>query len=132
MTHIAKSNQDYERRQIVARMGKAGEFRLGGKRYIIWEYMTFWSGHDKPSIAAKFVRPAPTDKEGFLRIEDLRPGEILVTPGLVYRKVPMSGLIMAEHMKKMKHFKPRDITVADIDRSEGAVDLGTIDMRTKH
>lgn len=132
MTHIAKSDQDYQRRQIVARMGKAGVFVLGEKRYHIWKYMTFWCGHDQPSIAAEFVAMAKSDKDGFLRIEDLKPGELLVTPGLIYRKIPMGGVIMAEHMKKMKHFKPRDITVAEIDTSEGAVDLGTIDMRTKH
>ncbi len=93
--------------------------------------MTFWCGHDSPSIAAEFVGEAPKDKKGFLRIEDLKEGEILVTPGFVYRKIPMSGMIMAEHIRKMKNFKPRDITMAYKDRSAGAVDLGLIDMRTK-
>lgn len=132
MTHIAGNTQDYQRRQIVARMGKAGHFRMGGKKYIIWQFMTFWCGEGQPAIAAEFVRPAPTDKEGFLHIEGLKPGELLVTPGLVYRKIPMSGLIMAEHLKKMKRFKPRDILQSYKDTAAGAVDLGTIDLRTKH
>lgn len=132
MTHIAKSDQNYQRRQIVARMGRAGVFRLGGKRYIIWKYMTFWCGNDMPSIAAEFVRQADHDKDGFLRIENLREGEIVVTPGLVYRKIPMSGVMMAEHIKAMRNFKPRDILVMDKDTDAGAVDLGAIDMRTKH
>jgi hypothetical protein len=132
MTHIAPSTQDYQRRQIVARMGKVGTFKLGGKRYWIWKYMTFWAGHDQPSICGEFVRQADIDKEGFLRIDNLKPGEVVVTPGLIYRKIPMSGMIMAEHMKKMKNFKPRDIVQHVKDTSEGAVDLGTIDLRTKH
>lgn len=132
MTHIAGNNQEYQRRQIVARMGKAGEFRMGGKRFIIWKYMTFWAGHDQPSVAAEFVRPADKDAEGFLHIDNLKPGEILVTPGLIYRKIPMSGVIMAEHMKKMKHFQPRDIVTHVKDTSTPAEDLGVIDLRTKH
>ena len=132
MTHIAKSGQEYQRRQIVARMGRAGEFRMGGKRYIIWKIMTFWCGHDQPSIAAEFVRQADIDEEGFLRIGNLREGEICVTPGLIYRKIPMSGVIMTEHMKKMKNFQPRDIVTHVKDTSSPAEDLGVIDLRTKH
>ena len=129
MTYIAGHDQEYERRQIVARMGKAGEFRIGRKRYIIWQYMTFWTGPATPAICAEFVGPAPKDEDGFLQIGKLKPGEILVTPGFVYRKIPMSGLIMAEHLRKMKTFRPRDVIEHYKDTAAGAVDLGTIDMR---
>jgi hypothetical protein len=131
MTHIAGHNQEYERRQIVARMGKAGYFRMERKKYIIWQFMTFWTGPLTPAIAAEFVRPADIDEQGFLRIEKLRPGEILVTPGLVYRKVAMTGIIMAEHLKKMKRFRPRDVVEHFKDTAAGAVDLGTVDLRTE-
>lgn len=131
MTFIAKSAQTYQRRQIVARMGRVGEFRMDGKRYIIWKHMTLWASHDQPSIAVEFVRKADIDKDGFLRLEAIQEGEILITPGFIYKKIPMSGMIMNEHLRKMRRFKPRDITVAEVDRSDGAVDLGTIDLRTE-
>ena len=128
MTKLAKSNQPYERRQIVSYMGKVGHFRMDGRRFIIWKHMTFYCGKGVAPIAAEFVRMANRDDEGYLRIEDLKPGEIAVTPGLIYRKIPMSGLIMAEHMRKMKTFKPRDLVVYEKDTSAPAEDLGTIDL----
>lgn len=132
MTYLAPSNQEYERRQIVARMGKVGTFRLEGKRYWIWKYITFWAGKDQPSVCGEFVRLADMDKDGFLRLDNLKTGEIVAMPGLIYRKIPMSGMIMAEHMKKMKRFRPRDVLKTHKDTAAGAVDLGVIDLRTKH
>jgi hypothetical protein len=131
MTHIAPSTKDYQRRQIVARMGRMGEFRIGRKRFILWKYMTFWTGGG-PAIAAEFVRRAETDKEGFLRLDELREGELVVAPGFIYRKIAMTGNIMAEHLKKMKTFKPRPMVEYYKDTAAGAVDLGTTDMRTKN
>lgn len=132
MTHIAKSDQEYRRLQGVAKMGKAGEFVMNHKRYQIWQYMTFYTGPNSPPICAEFSRPATIDAEGFLQIGMLKEGEIVVKPGLIYKKIPMSGMIMAEHMFKMKTFKPRDIVQHVKDTTSGAVDLGTIDLRTKH
>ncbi len=132
MTHIAKTDQDYRRLHGVAKAGKAGEFAYNGKRYQIWQFMTFWTGPNSPAICAEFSRPATIDKEGFLQIGMLQPGEIVVKPGLIYKKVPMSGLIMAEHLKKMKTFRPRDVISHYKDTSAGAEDLGIIDLRTKH
>lgn len=128
MTKIAKSDQPYERRQIVAYMGRAGRFRMNGKNYTIWKYMTFYVGKGKPPVAGEFVRMADRDKEGFLRLETVKPGEMVVTPGIIYRKIPMSGVMMAEHMRKLKRFKPRDLVVYEKDTSSPAVDLGEIDL----
>ncbi len=131
MTYLAKTDKTYEQRQIVACMEQCGIFRVDGKKYKLWKYMTFWCGHDQPSIAAELVGRAPLDSEGFLRLDDMKEGEMIVMPGFIYRKIPMSGLIMAEHMKKMKKFKPRTLIQHVKDTSGGAVDLGTIDLRTK-
>lgn len=130
MTHLAPSTQSYARRQIVAYMGKNGYFELDGKRYTIWKIMTFYCGEGEPSIAAEFVRLADMDKEGFIRIENLAEGEMIVTPGLIYKKIPMSGVVMAEHMKKMKKFSPRALVQHVKDTSTPAEDLGAIDLRT--
>lgn len=132
MTYIAKNSQEYDRRQIVACMDQVGQFAVGKQRYKLWRYMTFYCGKDQPSIAAELVGRAPVDNEGFLRIEEMKEGQLLVMPGFIYRKIPMTGALMAEHMKKMKYFKPRVMVEHVKDTSVGAEDLGIIDMRTKH
>ena len=130
-TKLAKNAQPYERRQIVSYMGKAGLFSFGQKNYTIWKFMTFWCGGGKPAIAAEFVRMDERDDDGFIRMENMREGEMLVTPGLIYRKIPMSGLIMTKHLEKMKTFKPKDLVVYEKDTSSGPIDVGEIDL-TKH
>lgn len=131
MPYIAPHNQQTRQLQIVARMQRHGAFRMDGKKYILWKYMTFYTGSDQPAICAEFVRIADTDKEGFLRFDALQEGEIVVTPGLIYKKIPMSGLIMAEHLRKMTRFRPKAQVVYEKDKG-AAVDLGTVDLRTKH
>lgn len=133
MTHIAKNDQEYRRLQGVAKLGKAGVFVMGGVKYQIWEYMTFYAGKDQPPVCAKFSRPATIDKEGFLQIGMLQPGEIVVKPGLIYQKLlSMPGIVMAEHLKKMKKFRPRDIVQHVKDTSGEFEDLGVIDLRKKY
>ncbi len=132
MTQIADDGQTYKRLQMVARMGKAGIFEYKGKKYHIPEVITFFEGYLAEPVAAIFSRPAIIDKEGFLRIGMLAVGEIVVTPGLVYQKIPMTDKILKEHVRRMATFKPRDQLVTQKDTTAGAVDLGTIDLRTKH
>lgn len=133
MTHIAKSSQEYRSLQGVAKVGKAGTFVMGGIKYQIWQYITFWGGHGEQPICAEFSRPATIDKEGFLQIGMLQEGEIVVKPGLIYKKLlTMPGMVMIEHLKKMKTFKPRTIVQHVRDTSGEFEDLGTIDLRTKH
>lgn len=125
MTGKIDTKQNYEVRQVVAKMGLAGKFREGGKQYKIFQFLTFWSGGG-PSFAAEFVRPA-TNVGGFLFLEDLKVGEIVVKPGLIYRKIPMTGMIMAEHMRAMKKFKPKRQIVYERDTAP-AVDVGSINL----
>lgn len=125
---LDKTLNNYEIRQIVARVGKAGSFTIGGKSYHMPEYMTFWCG-EKPSFAAKFDRLAPMDEKGFLRLDALREGEIVVKPGLVYRKVAMTGMVMDAHLKAMQKFRKKVVT-APVMSDEAPIDVGVIDLTT--
>lgn len=130
MGHIDPHSAPYERRQIVAKMGKAGTFRVGRRVFTLWKYMTFFTGNGKPGFAAEFVRKADIDKNGFLRLETVREGEIVVAPGLVYKKIPMTGNIMTVHLQAMKTFRPRDTLNFEKDKGP-AVDLGEINLTKK-
>lgn len=123
MTKI-NPDQPYEMRQIVATMGAAGEFALSGKLYKIPLIMTFWGG-EKPSFAAIFDRIADRDAKGFLVLSNMKKGEIVVKPGLVYRKILMTGVIMNEHLLAMKRFRPKKQIVYE-KSTEAPVDLGVI------
>jgi len=128
MGKIAKSDKPYERRQIVAKMGRAGYFTVGGKRFILWQYMTFWCGYNQPTICAKFDRICDMDKEGFIRLDRVNEGELLVKPGLIYKITPMTGEIMAEHLHSMNKFSPKPVYSFDKDTAP-AVDLRTINHK---
>lgn len=130
MGKIAKSDKPYERRQIVAKMGRAGYFTVEGKKYILWQYMTFWCGYNVPTICAKFDRICDMDKQGFIRLDRVNEGELLVKPGLIYKIVPMTGEIMAEHLRGMVSFKPKPVYSFEKSK-EAAFDLGTINMEQK-
>lgn len=125
---IAKSNKTYERRQIVAYVGSVGTFRMNGRTFNIPKYMTFYTGKNSPAIAAVFKGEAPRDNYGYLRIEDMEEGEILVDPAFVFKKIPMTGMLMAQHLQAMKTFKPKEDIVYEKDTSAPAVDLGSIDL----
>lgn len=128
MALIDKTVQPYERRFIVAKMGSAGTFTEGRRTFRIWQFITFHVPNGLP-FAAEFVGKAPVDKRGFLKLESLRAGQIVVKPGFIYNKVAMTGVIMAEHLKAMKTWKPPvPEVVYEKDLSAPAVDMGIIDL----
>jgi len=122
MTHIKSDNQEtiYAQRQIVCRLGQAGSYTINGITYAIPEIITLYGGE-----AARFVRLASKDLHGFLRFDDLKFGQIVINPGLIYDKIPMTGKIMSAHLKSMAAFKPRIVMEYEKDDSP-PVDLGVI------
>ena len=126
MSKIAKNGKPYETRQVVAKLGKVGSFTTGGKSYFIPEYITFWTG-EGPSLAAKFDRIADKDPQGVLRMENVKEGEIVVAPGFVYRKTPMTGMVQAAHLRAMMTFRPKTIVSHELDTAP-PVDMGTINL----
>lgn len=128
MTKIAKSHLAYERRQIVAKCGNAGNFTLNNKLFTIPLYMTFYTGKGSPAVCGKFDRLAPMDKYGFLRLEGVQEGEIVVDPALVYKITPMTGMVMAAHLKAMAKFKPKEAIEYVKDEAAPAVDMGAVKL----
>ncbi len=130
MSKISKKGKPYNQLQIISKTGRAGTFNYGGRNYIIWRFMTFWTGYGKPAICAEFVRKCLVDKDGYLIMDNINEGEIIVKPGLVYRKTPMHGEAMANHLKHMQKFTPRQDLIIEKDTEAGPVDLGIVDLRT--
>lgn len=128
MTKISPSGQSYDRRQIVAKMGSAGFFRIAGKTFKIWRYMTFWTGDNSPSFAAEFVGKVDTDRHGLLHVENLSAGQIVVAPGLIYEKIPMTGAIMQAHLYAMRTFKPKGPILKYEKDNAPAIDMGPINL----
>ena len=124
MTKIARNEQPYQSRQLVAKVGRIGEFVVHGKKYFIPAYVTFYAGA-QPAFAAKFDRLAERDHQDVLRMENMKEGEIILAPGLVYRKCPMTGGVMAEHLRCMKTFRPK-VIVEHIKDGGPAADVGVI------
>lgn len=122
-----QKQKDYARRQIVSRFGLIGTYQQGLRRYPIWRYLTFYTGPNTPPIAAKFVREADRDKQGIVHIDHLPEGTLVVDPCFIYEKIPMSGFIMAAHLRKMRLFRPRDEVVYEKSK-DGPIDVGEIDL----
>lgn len=126
----ANSNKDYKRLQIVARADRMGVVQDIVMQYPIFRYITFFMGKG-PAQAAMFDRIAERDKDGFIRLEKMENGEIIVNPGLVYKKIPMTGNIMAAHLDAMRTFRPKDVIEYEQSKEE-AIDVGVFDFSNQH
>ena len=115
----------YIARQKVAHMERIGYFHVDNVKYTMWGYLTFYCGPDEVAIAAKFDRIAQYDEQGELVTFGLKPGEIVVKPGFVYKTIPMTGMILTEHLRRMRTWKPKP-TYEYEKSDEAAVDLGVI------
>lgn len=117
----------YDRRHVVARCGVKGQLSYGGMRHVIWHYLTFRLLNGQ-AFAAEFVGMAPVDKFGMLRTDALNLGDIVVSPGLLYRKmIAMPARVMTVHLKAMKTWKPlAPLMAPEIDLEAAPVDVGAI------
>lgn len=125
------TNQAYEARAVVAKYHVMGHFQTGAMLKVpVYKFLTLYTGEGREAIAVEFKRPAPVlpDDDGgtYLNVEALSEGDIVVNPGLVYRRCAFFPNLMAEHMKALQRFKPKVIMVAEKDDAP-AFDLGTFD-----
>ena len=129
-TDFFDNDQGYEARGIVARVMPIGHYQDGPlMRQKIYRYLTLDCGDGRQSIAVRFVAQARVTKKGgesFLDTSELKPGQIVVSPGFVYEKITMSSPLMVEHLKALKTYKRKDIMTAEVDKSAGPIDLGEI------
>lgn len=126
--------QAYEARSVVARYVPMGHYQSGVMLKVpVYRFVTLYQGEGREAIAAEFKRPAPVlpgeNGETYLNIDALEEGDIVVNPGLVYRKCLFFPALLAEHMKALQTWKRKDIMVAEKDDAP-AIDLGTLDATT--
>lgn len=127
---IIKSERPYFRRHPVAKFFKVGNIMAGGIQRTLWGFMSFYNGLGKPPTFAAYAGVAPVDDMGNLQIGNLKPGTIIVEPGLLYNPIPpmdVTGKMMEEHDRAMRKWKPKQLY--GIEKEDApAVDLGVIHM----
>jgi hypothetical protein len=124
------NQQAYEARGVITKFESMGHF---SPSYLItvpiYKYLTLDRGANMEAQPVKFLGAAPVieDKgETILDLAKLSEGDIVIHPGLVYRKCPWFDELFAAHIKALPNYKPKTIMVAD-KGDEPAFDLGTID-----
>ena len=123
--------QAYEARGVVAKFHLMGQYQTGpALRIPFYRFLTLDQGEGREAIPVEFQKAAPMveDHNGdkYLDVEMLREGDIVVTPGLVYRRCLWFDNLMAAHMQAVRNYKRKVITVAEKDDAP-AFDLGTLD-----
>lgn len=127
-------NQAYEARGVVAKYHAIGHYQSGPAiRIPVYKFLTLYQGPGRDSIPVEFVRPAPMligkNGERYLNTEAVEVGHFVINPGLVYRRCLWFDNLMAEHIRALQLYKPKDIIIADKDDAP-PVDLGTLDATT--
>jgi hypothetical protein len=109
--------QAYEARGVVAKYHVMGHFQSGPMMKVpVYRFVTLYAGEGREAIPCEFKCPAPViedNGENVLNVEALDIGDIVVHPGLVYRRCLWFDNLMAAHMRAVAHYKPKVITVAD-------------------
>lgn len=124
------SARPYQRRHPVARFMSIGKMKVNGLERTLWGFMSFHNGLGKPPTFGAFGGLAPVDDFGNLAMSELKEGDIIVEPGLIYKPIPIlevTGKMMAEHDKAMKKWKPK-VTYGYEKDDAPAVDLGVIQL----
>ncbi len=99
-------------------------------RLPVYKYLTLDRGAGQQGIAVQFVGAASFVEENgerFLDTRRMKPGHIIVHPGFIYRKITMTGALMAEHLKALKTYRRKTIMAVDREES-GGFDLGVMDF----
>jgi len=122
-----RSDQDYEARGIIAKMGTVGNINAGTLIIPIPEYISLDAGEGRPAFLVKFSRMAPIERDEadqpFLDMTKLKEGDIVITPGLLYRRVPWTGPTMSAHLVALKKYRRKTIVTSEVDRSQPATEM---------
>lgn len=121
-----KSDQAYQARGIVTGVETIGF--IDGVRPV-FKYLTMDCGPDRPGICVQFVREADTvttEAGKFLDTSKLKPKDILVAPGLIYRQIPWTTPLINVHLQALKKYRRKDIITSE-KADAPAIDIGTID-----
>ncbi len=122
------SDKDYEARGIIAKIQPIGHIQTGVLTTApIYKYLTLDQGRGKKSLIVKYVGKAPMTPTKELDYDKLKLGDIVVSPGLLYRKTGWTGALMAEHMAALKTYRPSVIVTAEKDTTSPALPEIVID-----
>jgi hypothetical protein len=114
-----RTDQDYDARGVIARIGRIGSYQIDSTISVpVFKYLTMDAGIERYPV--QFVKPAQID------MAKLQEGDIVVHPGLIYKRIPWTGDLMAHHMKALKNYRPKVIIKSEIDRDAKPIDLGAV------
>lgn len=125
-----KGDQSYEARGIIAKIGIIGHVLHGPMQVPVYRFLSLDCGDQRPSIAVEFVRKADMMQDAagpYLDITKMKEGEIVVSPGFVYRKIPWTTPLINAHLHALKTYRRKVIVKSEVDKSTGPIDLGTLD-----
>ena len=123
-TDKMRREQSYEARGVVCKFGIKGFVGSGDFKQPIYEFMSLDKGRGVYQ-PVKFAGIAPS-KDGYLDVERLREGQIVVNPGYLYEPCGWNDGLLAKHLKSLKTYQPKSILERD-DVMGPSVDLGVID-----
>jgi hypothetical protein len=126
-----KTSRSYDRRAVVAKVCICGKIMQAGLQHPIYKYLTFKMPKGEVFGAEFTGYMAPVDRFGNLRTEVLKEGDIIVRPGLLYRRMlTMPGALMLAHLDAMKTWvPPLPVMKPYVDSGDAGVDMGVIDLR---
>ena len=110
----------YEARGVIARINKIGNMAVGPMVALpVYQFLTLDCGPGRDKILVEFIGPAPYDDiTQELDLNKVKEGDIIVNPGLLYRKRAWTQKLMAEHLIQLRKYKPQVIIKADVDRDQ--------------
>lgn len=121
-TEKLASDKDYEARGIIAKIDPIGNVTLGGLvAQPIYRYLTLDQGRGKKSILVEYHGKAPMTPTKELDYNKLRLGDIVVAPGLLYRKREWTAPLMSAHLAALKLYRPSVIVTAEKDTTSPAM-----------
>lgn len=114
------SNKAYEARGIVAKINPIGNYELvPNLKITVFQFLSLDCGPGCDKILVEFIGPAPYDEiTQELDLNNVKEGDIIVNPGLLYRKRAWTQALMTEHLQQLKKYKPKVIIKSDVDRSQ--------------
>lgn len=119
------SDRDYEARGIIARINPIGNIQSGPMIALpVYQFLTLDAGPGREKILVEFVGPAPYDEETQeLDLNSVKEGDIVVSPGLLYRRRAWTNAIMTEHLAQLRNYRPSVIVKSDVDKSAPAQEI---------
>lgn len=111
-------NRAYEARGVIARINKIGDMSVGPMVALpVYQFLSLDCGPGRDKILVEFVGPAPYDEiTQELDLNKVKEGDIVVNPGLLYRKRAWTQKLMTEHLFQLRKYKPQVIIKSEVDR----------------